>query len=395
MARIEDIAEQVAMGPFGSSIKVSTFVDTGIPVISGEHLNEARLSEARFNFVAEEHADQLRRANVERGDVVLTHAGNIGQVSYIPAHSQYDRYIISQRQFYVRCDGSKMLPEFLTYYLRSREGQHKVLANASQTGVPSIAQPVSYVKTVEVPTPPVAEQRAITDVLVALDDKIESNRRLVRTSELILDAEATHLAGTAVALAELVEVSRTVTDPQALADTEVDLFSIPAFDSVGRPERVVASLIKSGKSLVDAESVLLSRLNPRIPRLWHVVPDPARPALCSTEFMVLRPSPSLTLADVWVACRQPIFLEEMVQRATGTSGSHQRVRPDDVLTIEVADPRGWSAEARDEATVLLNLIGIARRENDRLAALRDTLLPELMSGRLSVKGAERVAEALV
>ena len=289
------------MGPFGSSIKVSTFVDTGIPVISGEHLNEARLSEARFNFVAEEHADQLRRANVERGDVVLTHAGNIGQVSYIPAHSQYDRYIISQRQFYVRCDGSKMLPEFLTYYLRSREGQHKVLANASQTGVPSIAQPVSYVKTVEVPTPPVAEQRAITDVLVALDDKIESNRRLVRTSELILDAEATHLAGTAVALAELVEVSRTVTDPQALADTEVDLFSIPAFDSVGRPERVVASLIKSGKSLVDAESVLLSRLNPRIPRLWHVVPDPARPALCSTEFMVLRPSPSLTLADVWVA----------------------------------------------------------------------------------------------
>ena len=37
--RIEDVAEHVRMGPFGSSIKVSTFVNDGIPIISGQHLN--------------------------------------------------------------------------------------------------------------------------------------------------------------------------------------------------------------------------------------------------------------------------------------------------------------------------------------------------------------------
>ena len=186
---ISDIAEKVAMGPFGSSIKVETFVPEGVPVISGQHLHGFRVDDTPgFNFISHEHAQRLANANVMRGDIVLTHRGTIGQVACIPEHSQFDRYVVSQSQFYMRCDRSKAIPEFVTMYFKSHEGQHQLLANASQVGVPSIAQPVTYLRTIEIPLPPMPQQRAIAHVLGTLDDKIELNRRMNETLEAMARA---------------------------------------------------------------------------------------------------------------------------------------------------------------------------------------------------------------
>src|SRR5882672_9655264 len=153
-ALIQDLAERVAMGPFGSSIKVETFVPLGIPVISGQHLRGIRLDDVDYNFISAEHAEKLANANVRRGDVIFTHAGNIGQVAYIPTSSAYERYVISQRQFYLRPNPQKVLPEFIAYYFTSKEGQHQLLANTSSSGVPSIARPVSYLRTIKIRVPP-------------------------------------------------------------------------------------------------------------------------------------------------------------------------------------------------------------------------------------------------
>ncbi len=183
-ATVEDVAEKVAMGPFGSSIKVETFVSEGVPIISGQHLRGTRVDDGPgFNFITDEHAQRLSNANVQRGDIVLTHRGTIGQVACIPEDSRFDRYVVSQSQFYVRCDRSKAIPEFIALYFRSPEGQHQLLANASQVGVPSIAQPVTYLRTIEIPLPPLPEQRAIARILGTLDDKIELNHRMNETLE--------------------------------------------------------------------------------------------------------------------------------------------------------------------------------------------------------------------
>jgi type I restriction enzyme S subunit len=152
--RLEEVAERVAMGPFGSSIKVSTFVEEGIPVVSGQHLHDLMLDDSEFNFVTEAHAKQLHRSNVQREDVIFTHAGSIGQVALIPESSLYTRYVISQRQFYMRCDRSKMSSLYILLYFKTPEGQHRLLANTSSTGVPSIAQPVTYLRQLQLVIPP-------------------------------------------------------------------------------------------------------------------------------------------------------------------------------------------------------------------------------------------------
>ena len=186
--RLEDVAEKIAMGPFGSNIKVETFKTKGIPIISGQHLHETRLRDNEFNFISGEHADKLRNSNVFRGDVVFTHAGNIGQVSFIPENSQFKRYVLSQRQFYLRCRKDKINYEFITYYFKSPYGQHQILANSSQTGVPSLAQPATFLKNLKITLPSLPEQKAIAEVLSSLDDKIDLLHRQNKTLENMAQA---------------------------------------------------------------------------------------------------------------------------------------------------------------------------------------------------------------
>jgi type I restriction enzyme, S subunit len=174
---IEEVSERVAMGPFGSSIKVSTFVPDGIPVISGQHLQASMLDDSAFNFVTENHAKQLKRSNVQRGDVIFTHAGSIGQVAYIPETSRYKRYVISQRQFYMRCNRKMISPFYIVLYFKTHKGQHRLLANTSSTGVPSISQPVTYLRQLQIVIPP-SEALELFDVTIgSIHCKIAHNDR--------------------------------------------------------------------------------------------------------------------------------------------------------------------------------------------------------------------------
>ena len=93
---MEDLIDEIAMGPFGSNIKVDCFVSDGIPVLNGSNLMGFKLNEDSFNYVTPEKADSLNKANAYRGDIVITHRGTLGQIVYIPENSLYDRYVISQ-----------------------------------------------------------------------------------------------------------------------------------------------------------------------------------------------------------------------------------------------------------------------------------------------------------
>jgi len=150
---IEELSTNVAMGPFGSNIKVDTFVAEGVPIINGQQLKGTMLEDGENKFITFEHADKLSKCNVCRGDIVITHRGTLGQVSIIPEGSKYERYIVSQSQCYIRPDRRVISPLFLIYYFKSHIGQHELLAHKSQVGVPSIAKPVTNLRKIELLAP--------------------------------------------------------------------------------------------------------------------------------------------------------------------------------------------------------------------------------------------------
>lgn len=187
---IGDVAERVAMGPFGSSIKVETFVHGGVPIISGQHLRGFMLEDNTFNFITYEHAERLGNAIVQRGDVVFTHAGNIGQAAFIPNTSCYERYVISQRQFYLRCDLSRVSPTYITLFFSSHRGRNLLLANSSSSGVPSIARPVTYLRSIRllIPQKVVLDEfeKLLKPILLLYRQNKETNLTLVALRDMLL-----------------------------------------------------------------------------------------------------------------------------------------------------------------------------------------------------------------
>ena len=176
--KVAEVIEEISMGPFGSNIKVDNFIDSGVPVLNGSNLQGFKLNEDSFNYVSQEKADSLGKANAHRGDVVITHRGTLGQIIYIPEDSKYEQYVISQSQFRLKLNKEIIRPDFFVYFFHTRLGQHRILMNASQVGVPALARPTSTFKEVLVPVPPIDVQSKVMDILHSLDDKIEVNRRI-------------------------------------------------------------------------------------------------------------------------------------------------------------------------------------------------------------------------
>jgi type I restriction enzyme S subunit len=187
IATIGSIVDEISMGPFGSDIKTDNFVDSGVPVIRGGNLTQGRFNPTGFVFLTPQKAASLGKANAYPGDIVITHRGTLGQVGLIPS-GLYDRYVISQSQLKLKLNQKVADPIFVYYFLRSPIGQHRLLANTSQTGVPAISRPVTSVKAIKIPLPPLAEQRRIADILGTLDDKIELNQRMNATLEAMARA---------------------------------------------------------------------------------------------------------------------------------------------------------------------------------------------------------------
>lgn len=283
-------------------------------------------------------------------------------------------------------------PYFLAYAVKAQTPTILDLVESAGHGTGRL--PTDRIINLCVPVPSKEnEQRKTVGVLRALDDKIAVNDRIVGDAEQLMVLLGRGSGGESVVpLSELAEALRDQVVPSNLGATTVAHYSIPSFDSGRVPEQVSPTEIKSGKLRVSESSLLLSKLNPRTPRAWLVEPPPYPPAVASTEFLVLKPKHGVAASAVWSTCSQPHFWEALLGKTTGTSNSHQRVKPADLLATEVTDPRALTSSARSQIESLSKRVAAARAESQRLAALRDALLPRLMSGEMRVRDAERAVE---
>lgn len=175
---LSSVITDIAAGPFGSNLKVECFVPSGFPIVDGANLKSYKVTDNITKFVTEKKARSLGRSIAKRGDVIVTISGTLGQISYIPDDSKYTEYLCSQRQFRVSFDESKVYVPYLVFYFHTYEGQNKILSFANQTGVPALSQPLKNFKKIHLQLPPFEQQKRIASVIEAFNRKIECNQKI-------------------------------------------------------------------------------------------------------------------------------------------------------------------------------------------------------------------------
>ncbi len=177
-------------------------------------------------------------------------------------------------------------------------------------------------------------------------------------------------------------------NPLAAPAQKFQHYSLPAFDAGQLPLMELGETIKSNKTPVPSDVVLVSKLNPHIPRIWFVG-DTGPHAVCSTEFLVWTPKPGVGSAFVYAIAASTAFNSAMRQLVTGTSNSHQRVKPAQLAAVQAAVISDDAQAAfEDFVAPMLRQVVHNRRRAAALAETRDTLLPRLISGRLRLPNAE-------
>ena len=177
----------IAIGPFGSRMKSESYVTQGIPIIRGNNLTDTKEFQQDFVYISEEMADSMPNCNVYIDDLVFPHRGSIGEVGIVTGDPN-TRFMLSTSLMKLSVEREKVDPLFLFYFFRSPRGRYELLKNASTVGTPGIATPLTSLRAIHVPLPPLPEQRAIAHILGTLDDKIELNRRMNETLEAMARA---------------------------------------------------------------------------------------------------------------------------------------------------------------------------------------------------------------
>jgi type I restriction enzyme S subunit len=413
---------EVAAVRSGYAFKSSDWKESGIPVVKIANVKGGRLDMAGCSFVAEATAAQSGDFQLSTGDILIAMTGYIGEVARVRRSDL--PCVLNQRvgKFSVR-DKNRLDPDFLYTFLAWTETRQFIEALGYGSAQPNVSP--SLIHKVELPLPPLGEQKAIAAVLGALDDKIELNRRMNATLEAMAQAlfkswfvdfdpvrakldgkEPVGLdSGTAALfpesfqdsevgnipngwtvgrVADASDFSRSSIHPSELPDETFDHYSLPAFDEGQTPKTELGGSIMSNKLVVAHGSVLLSKLNPHIPRIWMPDLHGTRRSVCSTEFIVASARPGYTREFLFALFTSGAFASTYGTLVTGTTGSHQRIRPESVLDMKIVIPPPPLVDAfAAMAKPIFDQINRNLDQSRTLAILRDTLLPKLLRGEMS------------
>jgi type I restriction enzyme, S subunit len=397
----------------------------GVPFIRAADLQQGRILFERADRITDIALARIRKGVGAGGDVILSHKGTVGRVAIAPLDSE--PFVCSpQTTFWRVLDESVLDRRFLYYLLQSPFFRRQLNARKGETDMADYVS-LTAQRSLRLLLPDIDEQRTIGEALGALDDKVDLNRRTKKTLEAtaraifkswFVDFDPIHAKGEGrqpssigstvpipsemrasplgpipegwetKRIEEIVDVSTGVLEPGQHPDEMFDHYSIPAFDAEGLPAQQSGIEIKSIKRVIPEKSVLISRLNPRFPRVWWVFPPGGNRAISSTEFLVVTARENISRSFLYCLLRERGIQSRLVGMAAGTSGSHQRVPERTLLSMLVPVPPRSIVKLFDSVVdPMLKGRAHAQVETRTLGEVRDALLPRLVSGELRLGGA--------
>ncbi|ECS7801936.1 TPA: restriction endonuclease subunit S [Salmonella enterica subsp. enterica serovar Enteritidis] len=417
-------------------------VDNGIPLITAKIIKNGRIQEVSEFIAIDDYDNWMVRGLPLEGDVVLTTEAPLGEVAQLDAR----KVALAQRVITLRGKKGTLENDYLLYLLQSSFVQNQLDGRASGSTVTGIKQ--SELREIILRLPPTALQKSISHQLKCLDKKIDLNNKINQTLEQISQTlfkswfvdfdpviDNTLDAGNPIpealqSRAELRQKVRNSADfkplpadiralfPAEFEETELGWVpkgwilesvakAININPSVKLPKNTVAkyvdmkSLPTQGYSISDViekpyaggakfqkNDTLFARITPCLEngKTGFVdFLDEQETAFGSTEFIVMRGTTKVHYSYVACLARENNFRLHAIQNMVGSSG-RQRVQNScfDSFYIAVPTPSVMSLFA-GKVSSYFDKMYCCNMENKSLTNLRDTLLPKLISGKLSLE----------
>ena len=329
-----------------------------------------------------------RRLVPKEGDILLAREAPVGPVVRVPAGGHV---AAGQRTLHLRANPARIDPQYLYYYLIWGRTQSRIMSLSMGSTVPHLR--VADARTFDLDgLRPRTEQRAIAEVLGALDDKIAANRRTLEMANELFRAKFDALPKSADRTLD--SIAMLVRDHVSSSDINPNeqYVGLEHFDSkcIWLTKSGVGSDITSGKTRFNEGDALFGRLRP----YFHKVAVASFNGICSTDILVVRPKSPELKSLVIGATSSDAAVQAAVMNSNGTK--MPRAKWEDIRSLPVPDHTTEQAQAF--STTGAELVSLARalaRENQILASTRDELLPLLMSGRITVRAASSHVEEVV
>lgn len=328
-------------------------------------------------------SQEIQKYSLTDGDIVVARTGaSTGRSQWVRSTEPavFASYLV---RFRVRPEFDS---RFVSYILQSADWLRFVDSQAhGKSAQPNMS--ASAMAAFSFMHPPLAEQQAIAEVLGALDDKIAANTALALAADGVIRTEYEKFEMTDVRVGQVANSPRVSVSPSKVAADELYV----GLEHVGRrhmwlTDGGTAGEVSSAKSAFAAEDVLFGKLRP----YFHKVVLAPRAGICSTDILVVRPSDHGMASVLLAALTSDAVIEQVVAASEGTR--MPRTSWKDLSTATIRWPRpDQAAGTAARLDSISRAVIAAVEENRTLAATRDALLPQLMSGKLRVRDAEAMA----
>lgn len=397
----------VQTGPFGSQLHNSDYVADGIPSIMPVNIGDNCIDLSDVAMVGAEDVERLARHRVQPGDILYSRRGDIRRRALI--REDQAGWLCGTGCLRVRPGVGTLDSAYLSHYLGHPRVQDWIGRHAIGATMPNLS--TGILAALPVVVPPLDEQRRIASVLGSLDDKIELNRRMSRTLDEIaqgvfkswFEDPGRRCAETGSGadwrfepLGAVVTVVGGTTPSTARAENWEDgvhAFCTPkdmsrlAVPALLETERNVtdSGLASIGSGLLPSGTVLMSSRAPIGYVAVSMIPVCVNQGIIA---MVCDGPVSAEYMTTWARLHQA----DILARANGSTfleiskGDFKRIR---ILVPDAGSMSAFSAIAKPLHARMV----VAERERQRLAQLRDLLLPRLLSGAIRVGDRPEVESA--
>lgn len=378
---IGDVCDAIYDGPHATPRKTTDGpIFLGISNLQNGQIN---LSDAK-HLSEEDFIKWTRRVTPKENDIVFSYETRLGEAALVPNGL---RFCLGRRMALMRPNTNKVVPRFLLYAFRGPEFQ-QTLRERTVYGSTVDRIPLIEFPSFPISLPSIPEQHAIAEILGALDDKIELNRRMNRTLESMARAvfrqwfvESEEVGnwenGNLGDIAD--NIRRSVHPDEIESETPyIGLEHMPR-GSIALSEWDRASKVMSNKYLFKQNEFLFGKLRP----YFHKVGIAPLDGVCSTDILVITQKEE----DFFGVVLGHISSVELISytSAASTGTKMPRTSWSDIARYEITlPPKGRAKEFSDFIKPVLNLIQSNIFQSRTLASLRDTLLPKLMKGEVRV-----------